>query len=63
MNESIRTSGNNLLEELIKIRTLYNESDKMPLWPYDFGIFVKFGTVFRTNIIIYIIQLQLNIIF
>ena len=41
-------------EKLLDIQKLYNETRRMPVWPYNLDLFIKFGSVFLTNILIYL---------
>lgn len=50
-----------LYSKMKKIKKLYDERRKMPVWPYDFEIFVKFGTVFIVNLLAYLSQYFVNL--
>lgn len=51
-----------LLEELSEIRIIYKDLEKMPVWPFNFEIFVKFGAVFFTSLTAYLTQLLISFI-
>ena len=50
------------LDELQSINNLYNQTRKMPVWPFDLEIFVKFGAAFFSSIFAYLLQLIIALI-
>lgn len=41
-------------KKMKKVKFLYDERKRMPVWPYDIEIFLKFGAVFLSNILLYL---------
>ena len=51
-----------LLEEMKEIDELYKKTEKMPIWPFDVEIFIKFGAIFFSGFGIYLIDLIKSLI-
>lgn len=51
-----------LIEEMEEIKDLYQYTEKMPVWPFDLEIFIKFGAIFFTSLTIYLTELIINLI-
>jgi len=62
-NNEVRNNLNKtVLDELKDVSDLYNQTRKMPVWPFDFEIFVKFGAVFLSSMLAYLGQLLIALI-
>ncbi|MHA1739724.1 MAG: hypothetical protein ACTSWD_14135 [Candidatus Heimdallarchaeota archaeon] len=53
---------NRIYKKMKKIQLLYKEREKMPVWPYDFEILIKFGTVFILNLLLYLSKYTVNLL-
>ena len=60
--DKTRSDYEKLIELIDTEQNLYRERKKMPVWPYDFELFLKFGAVFLRNFGLYLFEI-LKILF
>lgn len=57
VDSSGRIKGVDTLEHLEKLRQLYRDVRRMPVWPYDFTTLTRFSSIFAIPVIAFVLQM------